>query len=81
LIGAPELISDEAALAAPNDGQERRFFEVGQLDVAGSRPAGPVSDLTFIAERGFARAQGCGLQVGGRRPVKLRARRLGSSRL
>jgi len=48
------------------------MFEVGRLDVAGSRPAGRVSDLTLMTESGFARPQSCGLQVCGRRPVNLR---------
>jgi len=52
------------------------MFEVGRLDVAGSRPAGRVSDLTLMTESGFARPQSCGLQVCGRRPVNLRTKGL-----
>ena len=54
----------------PGHAPEREISASGS---AGSRP-GQV--LTFITESGFARAQGCGLQVYGRQPVNLRTKRL-----
>jgi hypothetical protein len=41
-------------------------------DMWGTTVIGSHSNLTFITGSGFVEAQGCGLQVCGRRPVDLR---------